>query len=100
VGGFWRRPRPTSNPGRHNLWFPSLSVLRRTYKSETEPAAEGAYDFVTYFECADADVPIFHQVCASLRDVAKNPEWKFVREGPTWHGRRVAAWPDLFTERT
>lgn len=75
-------------------------LLRRTYKSETEPAAEGAYDFVTYFECADADVPIFHQVCASLRDVAKNPEWKFVREGPTWHGRRVAAWQDLFTERT
>jgi hypothetical protein len=75
-------------------------LLRRTYKSETEPAAEGAYDFVTYFECADADVPTFHQVCASLRDVAKNPEWKFVREGPTWHGRRVASWPDLFTERT
>ena len=72
-------------------------LLRRTYKSETEPAPEGAYDFVTYFECADAEVPTFHQVCASLRDVAKNPEWKFVREGPTWHGRRVATWPDLFT---
>jgi hypothetical protein len=52
-----------------------------------------------YFECADADVPTFHQVCASLRDVARNPEWKFVREGPTWHGRRVAGWPDLFTGR-
>jgi len=74
-------------------------LLRRTYKSTTEPAPEGAYDFVTYFECADADVPMFHQVCASLRDVAKNPEWKFVREGPTWHGRRVATWPDLFTDR-
>jgi hypothetical protein len=74
-------------------------LLRRTYKSTTEPAPEGAYDFVTYFECADADVPMFHQVCASLRDVAKNPEWKFVREGPTWHGRRVATWPDLFTGR-
>src|SRR5438445_223701 len=54
---------------------------------------------VTCFECADADVPTFHKVCASLRDVAKNPEWKFVREGPTWHGRRVAGWPDLFTGR-
>jgi hypothetical protein len=74
-------------------------LLRRTYKSATEPAPDGAYDFVTYFECADADVPTFHQVCASLRDVARNPEWKFVREGPTWHGRRVATWPDLFTER-
>jgi hypothetical protein len=72
-------------------------LLRRTYKSTSEPAPEGAYDFVTYFECADADVPTFHQVCASLRDVAKNPEWQFVREGPTWHGRRVATWPDLFS---
>jgi hypothetical protein len=71
-------------------------LLRRTYKSSTEPAPEGAYDFVTYFECADTDMPTFQQVCASLRDVVKNPEWKFVREGPTWHGRRVAAWPDLF----
>jgi len=74
-------------------------LLRRTYKSPTEPAPDGAYDFVTYFECADADVPTFHQVCASLRDVARNPEWKFVREGPTWHGRRVATWAELFAER-
>ena len=71
-------------------------LLRRTYKSETEPAAEGEYDFVTYFECSDADVPTFHQVCAALRDVSRNPEWKFVREGPTWHGRRVASWKELF----
>ena len=72
-------------------------LLRRTYKATSEPAPEGAYDFVTYFECADSAVPMFHQVCSSLRDVAKNPEWKFVREGPTWHGRRVASWPDLFS---
>jgi hypothetical protein len=74
-------------------------LLRRTYKGAAEPAPEGAYDFVTYFECADADVATFHQVCASLRDVARNPEWAFVREGPTWHGRRVATWPELFAER-
>ena len=71
-------------------------LLRRTYKATSEPAPEGAYDFVTYFECADADVPTFHLVCDALRDVARNPEWKFVREGPTWHGRRVATWPELF----
>jgi len=71
-------------------------LLRRTYKAATEPAPEGTYDFVTYFECADADVPTFHQVCDALRDVARNPEWKFVREGPTWHGRRVATWAELF----
>ncbi len=71
-------------------------LLRRTYKHATEPAPEGAYDFLTYFECADADVSTFHAVCAALRDVTRNPEWKFVREGPTWHGHRVATWPELF----
>jgi hypothetical protein len=71
-------------------------LMRRTYKHETEPAPAGAYDFITYFECADADVPTFHEVCAALRDVTKNPEWRFVREGPTWQGRRVATWAELF----
>ena len=71
-------------------------LLRRTYKHAQEPAPTGEYDFVTYFECADADVPTFHEVCAALRDVRRNPEWQFVREGPTWHGRRVASWDDLF----
>jgi hypothetical protein len=72
-------------------------LLRRTYRHPVEPAPEGVYDFVTYFECADADVPTFHKVCAALRDVARNPEWRFVREGPTWHGRRVASPKELFT---
>jgi hypothetical protein len=72
-------------------------LMRRTYKHEVEPAPAGHYDFVTYFECADADVATFHEVCAALRDTAKNPEWKFVREGPTWHGRRVATWAELFS---
>ena len=71
-------------------------LMRRTYKNAVEPAPAGAYDFINYFECADADVPTFHEVCAALRDLTKNPEWKFVREGPTWHGRRVATWANLF----
>jgi hypothetical protein len=71
-------------------------LMRRTYRSPSEPAPDGAYDFLNYFECADRDVPTFHAVCAALRDVTKNPEWRFVREGPTWHGRRVATWPELF----
>ena len=75
-------------------------LLRRTYKALTEPAANGEYDFITYFECADTDVPVFHQVCAALRDVKRNPEWRFVREGPTWHGRRVASWEALFRAAT
>ena len=73
----------------------SRACMRRTYKYPSEPAPEGRYDFLTYFECADADVPTFHAVCAALRDVTRNPEWKFVREGPTWHGRRVATWAEL-----
>jgi hypothetical protein len=72
------------------------ALMRRTYKHPGAPAPSGAYDFVTYFECADEAVPVFHEVCAALRDVAKNPEWAFVREGPTWHGRRVATWEELF----
>jgi hypothetical protein len=71
-------------------------LLRRTYKSLTEPATGGDFDFVSYFECADADVPVFHDVCDALRDVTRNPEWAFVREGPTWHGRRTATWAALF----
>jgi hypothetical protein len=71
-------------------------LMRRTYKHEAEPAPDATYEFVSYFECADEDVATFHEVCAALRDVAKNPEWKFVREGPTWHGRRVATWAELF----
>lgn len=71
-------------------------LMRRTYRNRSEPAPEGAYDFVNYFECADGDVPTFHAVCSSLRDVTKNPEWRFVREGPTWHGRRERSWQELF----
>jgi hypothetical protein len=71
-------------------------VLRRTYRAAHEPAPDGEYDFVTYFECADRDVPVFHRVCSALRNTTRNPEWRFVREGPTWHGRRVASWDGLF----
>jgi hypothetical protein len=71
-------------------------VMRRTYRSESHPAPPGTYDFVNYFECADGDVPTFLGVCAALRDVARNPERRFVREGPMWHGRRVSSWAGLF----
>jgi hypothetical protein len=72
-------------------------LMRRTYKHAMEPAPDGAYDFVNYFECADASVPQFFAVCAALRAVDRNPEWRFVLEGPTWHGHRVRTWPELFT---
>jgi len=67
-------------------------LYRRTNKYSELPAPEGEYDFVNYFECADRDVNSLHEVCAALRDTAQNPEWKFVREGPTWQGRRVESW--------
>ena len=71
-------------------------LMRRTYKAERVPAPAGEYDFLTYFECSDAGVPVFHRVCAALRDPDRNPEWCFVREGPKWHGRRVRDWEELF----
>jgi hypothetical protein len=70
-------------------------LYRRTYKYGSLPAPQGEYDFVNYFECADRDVNTFRAVCAALRDPAKNPEWKFVREGPTWEGRRVESWASV-----
>jgi hypothetical protein len=72
-------------------------LLRRTYKHPAPPAADGDYDFISYFECADDDIPVFRRVHDALRDMARNPEWKYVREGPTWHGRRVASWAELFS---
>lgn len=47
------------------------------------------YDFVGYFEFAEADAPVFRQVMEALRDTQQNPEWKYVIEGPEWWGRRV-----------
>ena len=70
-------------------------LLRRTYKHPAEPAPAGEYDFLTYFECADSDLAIFRAVREALRDIHRNPEWRFVREGPEWRGRRVASWEAL-----
>jgi hypothetical protein len=73
-------------------------LLRRTYKHPAPPAADGQYDFITYFECTDDDVPAYRQVRDALRDTARNPEWQYVSEGPTWHGRRAGSWAELFAE--
>jgi hypothetical protein len=54
------------------------------------------YDFIGYFEFAEADAPIFREVMAGLRDRAQNPEWVYVREGPEWWGRRVATAKELW----
>jgi hypothetical protein len=72
------------------------ALMRRTYKHPEPPAPADAYEFINYFECADAGVATFYEVCAALRDRTKNPEWDFVLEGPTWQGLRVERWPGLF----
>ena len=64
-------------------------ITRRLVHAPDGYGHEGSYDFVGYFEFADAHAPIFREVMAALRDVAHNPEWSHVREGPEWWGRRV-----------
>jgi hypothetical protein len=70
-------------------------INRRLYHAPDGYERQGSYDFVGYFEFAEADAPIFRAVMAGLRDVAQNPEWAYVREGPEWWGRRVKSAIDL-----
>ena len=64
-------------------------INRRLVHAPDGYGLEGSYDFVGYFEFAEADAPVFREVMAGLRDTAQNPEWKYVQEGPEWWGRRV-----------
>ena len=65
------------------------NISRRLVHAPDGYGLEGDYDFVGYFEFAEADAPVFRQVMAGLRDTKQNPEWKYVLEGPEWWGRRV-----------
>ncbi len=64
-------------------------ITRRLVHAPDGYGREGQYDFIGYFEFAEAHMPAFRAVMAALRDVAQNPEWAYVREGPEWWGRRV-----------
>lgn len=72
-------------------------INRRLYHASDGYGRQGSYDFVGYFEFAEADAPTFRAIMAGLRNIAQNPEWAYVREGPEWWGRRVphasALWP-------
>ena len=68
------------------------TIFRRLYYNPDGHSRDGEFDFITYFECADAHLPVFDEVCRGLRDVTKNPEWRFVIEGQEWRGRRVLRW--------
>jgi hypothetical protein len=83
----------------------SIAFLRRQGATTADIPDEGVVhaEWVVHIGAREAgtitdfcDEASFHQVCGALRDVTRNPEWRFVREGPTWHGRCVAACEDLF----
>jgi len=65
------------------------NICRRLVHAPDGYGLDENYDFVGYFEFAEADAPVFRQVMEGLRDIKQNPEWKYVREGPEWWGRRV-----------
>lgn len=67
-------------------------LFRRIFHNPNGYQQPGEFDFITYFECADDGLSVFDEVCAALRDVAQNPEWRFVEEGPMWRGKRVLRW--------
>ena len=67
-------------------------IYRRLYHNPIGPGRPDEWDFVTYFECDDEGLPRFDATLAAMRDVSKNPEWRFVEEGPMWRGRRVLRW--------
>lgn len=68
------------------------TVFRKLYHNPDGYQRSGEYDFVTYFECTDDHLATFDRICAALRDERQNPEWRYVREGPEWRGRRVLRW--------
>lgn len=68
------------------------ALFRRMYHNPDGYQQPDTFDFITYFECEDAALPVFDEVLDSLRDPLQNPEWRFVQEGPLWRGRRVLRW--------
>lgn len=68
------------------------TVFRRLYHNPDGYERPGEYDFITYFECEDTHLETFEKIHRALRDTARNPEWRYVREGPLWRGRRVLKW--------
>jgi hypothetical protein len=72
---------------------PGISTLfRRMYHNPDGYQVPNEYDFITYFECEDEQLPVFDRVLANLRDPQQNPEWQYVQEGPIWRGKRVLRW--------
>ena len=68
------------------------TIFRKLYHNPDGYQREGEFDFLTYFESTDENLPVFDQICLALRDQRQNPEWKYVVEGPEWRGKRVLRW--------
>jgi hypothetical protein len=80
-------------PGHAQIAADGISTIyRRLYYNPDGHGRPGEYDFITYFECADARMPVFDAICRGLRDATRNPEWRFVEEGQEWRGKRVPRW--------
>ena len=68
------------------------TIYRRLYHNPDGYERPNECDSVTYFECANEHLPTFDTVRQALRDERRNPEWRFVTEGPEWLGRRAPRW--------
>ena len=68
------------------------TIFRRLFHNPDGYDRPGEFDFVAYFECEEEHLPTFDRIHAALRDTARNPEWRYVKEGPMWRGRRVLRW--------
>lgn len=71
-------------------------ITRRLVHAPDGYGQDGSYDFVGYFEFAEADAATFSAVMAALRDTEQNPEWAYISEGPEWWGRRVGVPTELW----
>jgi hypothetical protein len=71
-------------------------IVRRLVHAAGSYGRKDVYDFIGYFEFAEEQAPVFRAVMSALRDVAQNPEWAYVREGPEWWGRRVGRAAELW----
>ena len=74
-------------------------ITRRLVHAPEGYGREGGYDFVGYFEFAEADASTFSAVMAALRDTEQNPEWAYISEGPEWWGRRVGEPTELWKKQ-